>query len=73
MLMRMPMHTVMNSCLRVCALASCSYSCELVDEEGRDMGMLLYSSQGGWSSMDKESGDPRPANMDPAVSGLQRV
>lgn len=43
-----------------------SYSCELVDEEGRDMGMLLYSSQGGWSSMDKESGDPRPANMDPA-------
>lgn len=39
----------------------------MVDEEGRDMGLLLYSDHGGWSSMDKESGDPRPANMDPAV------
>lgn len=70
--MPMRMCTFMDSCLHV-PLHPCSYSCELVDEEGRDMGMLLYSSQGGWSSMDKESGDPRPANMDPAVSGLQRV
>lgn len=46
---------------------SCSYSCELVDEESRDMGLLLYSSHGGWSAVDKEAGDPRPASMDPAV------
>jgi hypothetical protein len=48
-------------------VVSCSYSCELVDEESRDMGLLLYSSRGGWSAMDKEAGDPRPATMDPAV------
>lgn len=49
-----------------------SYSCEAVDEYGKDRGLLLYSSQGGWASLDGDTpdcGDPRPANMDPQVSG----
>lgn len=43
-----------------------SYSCEMVDEESHDMGLLLYSSHGGWSAVDRDAGDPRPASMDPA-------
>lgn len=31
------------------------------------MGLLLYSSHGGWSAVDRDAGDPRPASMDPAV------
>lgn len=45
-----------------------SYSCEVVEEAGRDCGLLLYSTQGGWAALDGEGpecGDPRPANMDP--------
>jgi hypothetical protein len=49
-----------------------SYSCEVVEEAGRDCGLLLYSTQGGWAALDgeggSECGDPRPANMDPQVS-----
>lgn len=37
------------------------------------MGLLLYSSHGGWSAVDKESGDPRPASMDPAVGSSLSV
>jgi hypothetical protein len=48
-----------------------SYSCESVEEAGRDCGLLLYSTQGGWAALDgeggSECGDPRPANMDPQV------
>lgn len=39
----------------------------MVDEESHDMGLLLYSSHGGWSAVDRLAGDPRPASMDPAV------
>lgn len=34
------------------------------------MGLLLYSSHGGWSAVDRDAGDPRPASMDPAVGFL---
>jgi hypothetical protein len=47
-----------------------SYSCAAVDEGGQDIGMLLYSSSGGWSSLDKDTGDPRPPGMDPEVCGV---
>lgn len=52
-----------------------SYSCEVVEEAGRDCGLLLYSTQGGWAALDGEGpecGDPRPANMDPQVGSSQQ-
>jgi hypothetical protein len=61
---------VANLLLLLLSLLLCgtrSYSCELVDEGGHDMGMLLFSSHGGWSALDRDSGDPRPSDMDPAV------
>jgi hypothetical protein len=54
-----------------------SYSCEIVEEAGRDCGLLLYSTQGGWAALDgeggSECGDPRPANMDPQVGREHEV
>ena len=39
----------------------------VICEDGQDVGMLLYSSSGGWSTLDKDTGDPRPPGMDPEV------